>query len=502
MQIPLTGGAYKSRSLIAAAQRSVNLYLEENPPASQAPFPFTLYPRAGLRRLATPTQIGIGRGLYADSRGNLYAVVGQIVYYVDPNFGMTQIGQIDLGTSICSMADNGTQVLLVDGTAKGYTIDIASKIFNQISDPAFYGGDRVVYVQTVFALNRPGTNQWYISGSNALTWDSLDFGQKTSSADPLVAVAALNNYVWLLGTLAGEVWYFSGDGQFPWQIQPGVTIMHGLAAKWSLCGTDAALFWITQDRDGPPWVAMGTTDYSVKRISTHAIEYEIQNYARWDDCVGTIYQKLGHTFVVLHFPSANKTWCWDVENGEWNQWSSVDPTGTHNRWKMMLAQYAYKTNVGLDWQRGFVYAIDDNYVYDDDGPIVCVRGFPHLTKSRFNRASYPGFVADMQTGTVRNQMAVPFLQPGSPFSSGFSSGFGPFAAQNVPSVRLRISRDRGYTFGNPRTKSLGTTGQASLMLKWLLGGMSRDIVYELEWMQLTRTALNGAYLMPPEEAET
>jgi hypothetical protein len=110
----------------------------------------------GLRRLATPPTPGIGRGLYQDSQGNLYCVVGNVVYYVDPNFHLTAVGAIAPGTSICSMADNGTTMILVDGTPAGYTIDVQSKVMAPIVDAAFYGGDRVDYVRTVFALNRPG----------------------------------------------------------------------------------------------------------------------------------------------------------------------------------------------------------------------------------------------------------------------------------------------------------------------------------------------------------
>jgi hypothetical protein len=61
--IYLTGGAYRNRSLIANAQRCVNLYLEKNEEASQSPVPFTLYTRPGLRKLMDAPTIGNGRCL-------------------------------------------------------------------------------------------------------------------------------------------------------------------------------------------------------------------------------------------------------------------------------------------------------------------------------------------------------------------------------------------------------------------------------------------------------
>lgn len=496
--IPLITGAYRARSLIANAQRSRNLYLEKNP--EDSPFPFTLYPRAGLRLLQAPPQFGIGRGLYQDSQGQLFAVIGTTVYYIDPNFAFTAIGAITAGTSICSMADNGITVLMVDGTTAGYQIDVASKAFSTISDMSFYGGDRVDYLRTVFAINRPGTKQFYISGSNAATWDPLDFGEKTSSADPLVAAAALNDQLWLLGTRRGEVWYFSGDALFPFQQMPNVIIEHGLAAKYSLGQTDKFLFWITQDKDGKPWIARGGVDYSVVRVSTPAIEAEIQGYNKWDDAVGYCYQQFGHTFYDIVFPSADKTWSFDLSTEQYAEYTSIDNNGVHHRMRGFLSAYAYRTNVMLDWQTGNLYALDPTYFTDNLQPIVCTRGFPHLG-SNSDRVSYPWFTADMDCGQVPGLMDAEGVAL-SPWSQGFSNGFGPFYAQNIPQVSMRMSRDRGNTFGNARMKSLGTTGQFNKILRWDNNGEARDAVFELEWAIPGRTALNGAFIAPPEQAES
>lgn len=49
--IPLTSGAYSSQSVIANAQRCVNLYPESNPKATNPPVPVTHYQRPGLVRI-------------------------------------------------------------------------------------------------------------------------------------------------------------------------------------------------------------------------------------------------------------------------------------------------------------------------------------------------------------------------------------------------------------------------------------------------------------------
>lgn len=444
-----------------------------------------------------------GTGEYQDSTGQLFAVSGAAVYYVDANFVMTQIGTIDAGTSIVSMADNGTTILLVDGTTKGYLIDIESKAFSQISDPAFYGADHVDYIRTVFVLNRPGTVQFYISGSLTTTFDPLDFGQKTSSADPLVIAAALNDQIWLLGTRRGEVWYFSGDALFPFQQLPGVIIEHGCGAVYSTATTDKNMFWLTQDKDGKPWIAKGGTDYSVLRISTHALEEEIQEYVRWDDAVGYTYQIFGHTFYDIVFPSADRTWSFDLSTEEWNQYVSIDVNGKEHRMKGFLAAYAYNTNVMIDWKNGNLYSLDPNYFADDLDPIKCVRGFPHVGAGA-QRVIYPGFIADMDVGQVKG-LTFDEKAYQSPWSAGFSDGFGPFysAGDRIPQVSCRFSASRGNTWSDRRQRSLGATGQYLKVLKWANWGEARDGVFELEWAVPCKTALNCGYLSPlPEVAES
>lgn len=501
-RIALTSGGYQSRSLIANAQRSVNLYIEANPPETNAPVPFTLYPRPGLRLLVEAPTFGIGRNVYADSQGNGYMVAGQTVYYVDPSFNLQAIGSIAAGTSIVSMSDNGVTILLVDGTTAGYTIDIQSKAFSTISDIAFYGGNWVNYVRTFFLLNKPGTKEFYISGSNAVTWDALDFGIKTSSADPLLAAAALNDQVWLLGTKRGEVWYYSGQVDFPFQQLPNVVIEHGVAATYSIGQSDKFLFWLTQDKDGKPWIAQGAADYSVTKISTFAIDDEIRKYTKWSDAVGYTYQVLGHLFYQIDFPSADKSWVFDKSNDQWNEYSSIDINGNHHRLNGFLSAYMYNQNVMIDWKTGNLYAFDPDTFTDNTFPVVCIRGFPHLGANG-NELSYPGFMADMDVGEVPN-MLIDDDGTGvvRAFSEAFSSAFGPFVPQGTPVVTMRFSNTRGKSYGNKRPRSLGTTGQYGQILKWDSMGIARDGVFELEFAVPCKTALNGAFLWPePEQAE-
>jgi hypothetical protein len=159
-RIALAGAAYVERSGISSNQECVNLYAESNAADPQAPAPFTYYPTPGSTLITQGIQEKV-RCTYRTSTGKAYVVIGPNVYILNFN-ALLQIGVIPDNQSQCYMADNGSVLVLVDGTS-GWVIDLSTNQFNIITDPSFYGADFVVNQDTFFIFNRPGTNQFYIS---------------------------------------------------------------------------------------------------------------------------------------------------------------------------------------------------------------------------------------------------------------------------------------------------------------------------------------------------
>lgn len=180
MKIPLQGGAYSARSVIANAQRCINLYEEKNSP--DAPNQFTYYPTPGLTLLATaPNNQPIrAAGNYRASNGDLYIVAGNMVYYVNPSWVFTVLGTITTSIGPVSFADNGIVIVLVDNTTNGYAIDMLSRAFGMINSPFFYGATKTDYIDTFLLFNLMGTNQWYS------TLSEVSFLQLTSAIGALI----------------------------------------------------------------------------------------------------------------------------------------------------------------------------------------------------------------------------------------------------------------------------------------------------------------------------
>lgn len=161
-RVSLLGGAYQALSVIANAQRCINLYPEANP-RGDSPVPITHYLTPGLELLTPGPSASTVRCTYRSSKGDPYAVIGSAVYFVNPDWTLTSVGNITSGTTPVVMADNGLAIVIVDGSPSGWAIDMTTKQFGQITGTAFYGATRADYIDTFLIFNRPGTSQMYIS---------------------------------------------------------------------------------------------------------------------------------------------------------------------------------------------------------------------------------------------------------------------------------------------------------------------------------------------------
>lgn len=558
-RVALDGGFYQAKSVIANAQRCVNLYPELNQP--DAPTKVTTYLTPGLTLLALPPVAGPSRLNYRASNGDFYRVVGSNVYYVDPSWTHTLVGTIANLPSMCSMADDGLVIALVDGSTAGYAIDMTTRQFGTITSPNFYGADRTDYLDTFLLFNRPKTNQFYISASepdynilaapfgsvdsgtidggtlyvdgtyvtvpliggsgtgavatvvvlggivtgvtlssggtgyiigDALSasntdlggsgsgfvytvntiggnaFDPLDIAGKVGYSDLLSTLIVMYQQIWLIGTLTSEVWQNTGAADFTFQECYGQAIInYGTSAIYSVCQQDINTFWLSQSREGQAIVVKGT-GYAASRISTYAIENEFSTYSTISDAIGFIYQQEGHSFYFLTFPTANKTWVYDISSELWHERAWLDAQGNFHRHRANCGANVYgKIAVG-DWQNGNLYAFDLKNYTDNGTPIPRIRSFPHSVNES-NRISYMAFSADMDVG----QSLLPV---------------------DNPVVSLRWSDDRGVSYSNALEQSLGNTGQYKTNLQWNRLGMARDRVFELSWSCNAKTALQGAWI--------
>jgi hypothetical protein len=503
MKTPILGSAYVARSVNAADNRCVNLFPEIVPEGGKEPAFLQRAP--GLTRLAT---VGIGpvRGMWAFG-GFGYVVSGPTLFQVNSNWVARAIGPI-AGTGSVSMADNGTQ-LFIAANPQGYIYNADTNVFQQIDDPDFPGAGTVGYLDGYFVFNEPNSQKiWVTSLLDGTSIDPLEFASAEGSPDDVVAIFVDHRELWVYGTNSTEVWYNAGTLDFPLARIQGAYNELGCAAPYSIAKMDNQIYWLGKDARGQGMV-FRAAGYMGQRISTHAIEWQMQQYSNLEDAVGYTYQQDGHSFYVLNFPTADTTWVFDVATGAWHERASFQ-NGQFNRHRGNSQMFFNATNVVGDYQNGKIYKYDLEK-YDDDGqPQKWLRSWRALPTGANNltRTVQHALQLDCETGVGLSGPASPdtiYLQTETGDYLITEDGdfliaddLAPATQGADPQVMLRWSDDGGHTWSNEHWKSMGKIGRYGFRTIWRRLGATmkiRDRVYEVSGTDPVRIYIMGAELI-------
>jgi hypothetical protein len=446
MRIPFLGGSGTHRSVTVNAERTVNLFPALTPDGKA---PMVLYGTPGLTRLAETTAEA-GRGLYV-AAGRLFAVVGATLYEISSAGAATVRGTLTTVSGPVSMADNGTVLVVVDG-AHGYQFTLATNAFAQITDPDWPAATHIAFHDGYFVLNRSGTGQFVITSLYGIDVDPLDFATAEGAPDDTVSLLVDHRELWLFGDETTEVWFNSGAADFPFARLDGAFLEQGCAAPFSPAKIDNAVYWLSKDRNGHGHV-MRAQGYQPQIVSTRAVEHAIQGYGTISDARAYTYQQDGHSFYVLTFPTADRTWVYDVATQLWHErasWSS----GEH-RHRGECYAFAFGKHLVLDYSNGRIYELDLDAYTDDGEPLRALRRTQHQSAEGM-RLFWASLQVEMESGV------------------GLSSGQG-----SDPQAMLRWSDDGGRTWSSEHWRSMGRLGEYRTRAIWRRLGQSRDRVFEL-----------------------
>jgi hypothetical protein len=507
---PILGQSYVARSVNAADNRMINLFPEVIPEGGKEPGWLQRAP--GLRLLAT---IGTGpiRGVwaFASSSSVAFVVSGNELYKINTSYNATLLGSVS-GSGPVSMADNGTQ-LFVACDPDSYIYNNSTDVFSPISDPDFPGAKVVGYLDGYFVFIEPNSQKiWVTTLLDGTSIDPLDFASAEGSPDGVVGMIVDHREVWVYGTNSVEVWYNTGASDFPLQRIQGAFNEIGCAATYSVAKLDNGLFWLGADSRGQG-IVYRANGYNGQRISTHAVEWHIQSYGNISDAVAYTYQQDGHSFYVLTFPSANKTWVYDVAAQAWHERAS----GNENQYRHRSnCQMAFDSEIVVgDFENGNIYAFDMT-VYADNGAIQkWLRSWRALPPGQNNlkRTAHHSLQLDCESGVgldyldplgpveIENLYDLLLLEDGGELLT--EAGDGILLNETKwgmmqPQVMLRWSDDGGHTWSSEHWAPMGAIGQFSQRVFWRRLGMTlklRDRVYEISGTDPVKIAIMGAELI-------
>lgn len=466
------GPSYTLQSKNVDAQRCVNLFPEINQLGTGKEREVaSLVPTPGLTKRVT---LAIGnecRGVHGTSTGELYAVAYNRLYQIDSNWNATELGTITGTTSgPVSMADNGIQLVLVDGS-DGYAYNMSTDTFAQITDPDFRPADTVTYLDGYFIFNEVDTETFFISALKSVDFDALDIATAESKPDLIVGVISAFENLYVYGKETLEIYYNSGNVDFPFERIQGAVSGVGASAVHSIRALEDTICWLGGDKDGRG-IVYRLNGYRPVRISTPAIEQVIADRTQEEIAASTAwtYQQGGHHFYCLNIPGAESTWCFDLSTGLWHERTYLGTFG-QERHRVEASTVAFGRNVVVDYSNSNVYTLDSGVYTDDGESIARMRTAPHISKN-MKRIFHNMFQLDLEPGVGLD---------------GTGEGTNPKAT-------LEWSDDGGHSWSSARTREIGRIGEKARRVIWRRLGSSFDRVYRVTITDPVKVVLIGAQL--------
>jgi len=357
----------------------------------------------------------------------------------------------------------------------GHTIHDYWK-FDVSVDSAFYVPIIPAYQDNYGIYIKQQSDIFYISSINDFSVvNALDFARTSSLPDNLVAAISIREEVWFFGRDTIQVWYNTGAEYFPFQPRTNLVITYGCAAPYSLArGHNNLLFWLARNSEGGLIVAMSQS-YDVVPISTEPINVELRSYSVIDDAIGFVHQWNGHIFYVLTFPTADRTWVYDITTQAWHERRSrlannLPASNEYRQGRWRANSFVYFDNKYLvgDFESGKVYELSDEY-YTEDGEIITCERTGRILENILNRLILYSLQIDFEAG------------------KGLTTGQG-----SEPKVMLQISRDGGVTWASELWKTLSKIGKYKARAKWNRLGSSRAPVFRIRMTDPTYRVVLGA----------
>ena len=468
------GSFNRALSPIADIENTMNMYLEkaESPGAIA---PLVLYSIPGFENISTASA-GFGRAhIFIGMRE--FFIFGTSLIEAN-HFGvMTVRGTVALDgnpATICGNGDAGGELFITSGGV-GYLYTLATDVLTTI---ALLNPFTSVQATATMGCSMDGYFIWldavhgfvFFSGLNdGTTWDPTQYIQRSQAPDPWVAIGVSNKYLYLLGDQTGEVWYNAGTFPIPFVPASAGLFNYGCVAPFSLHVVGSYLVWVGQTANGSGAV-LRITGLRPEEISTDALRIEFASYQSLADGIGDSHDVGGHSFYTVTFPSANRTWAFDMTTPSWcgrGFWNST--IFSYDAWRPGFHAFAFGEDRFLDLKGAGLYRMRNDLATDLDGNgIRWERTAPAMVNQ--NLMMYYGTLEVIaQTGI------------------GSSTGQGA-----DPQMMMRQSNDGGRTWGVEAWRSMGKIGQYDKTIMWNRGGRARKRTYQIAGSDPVRVMIAGA----------
>ena len=463
-----------SRSQVATndAQRTVNFYLEKSD-SRGATTDVSLCPWPGVE-LIVATNSSDGRA-HIFILGREFAVQGSSLIEYDSDGVPTFRGTVAVDTNpatISSNGDGGDQLFITSGS-NGYLFTLSTNAFAAI--PALAGiatmGDQL---DGYFLAIDAATGTLYSSELEAgATWNTgVMFAQRNSAPDPWVAMKVKGKLIYLQGTQTSEIWFNNGSSPFPFAPHPSGNQPYGTGAAFSVAVCGDSILWLAASKDGKGTVKRAA-GFTPEDIASYEVAFALNGYTVTSDARGDGFSYNGHDFYILSFPTANHTWCYDLQMQVWFELGSWDPAHTANDYGVYRPRY----HVVAFGEHRWLHATGTGLYRmvplgtDVDGLSIRRERIGPTLEAENERMFFSQFELDLEPGL------------------GLTTGQG-----SDPQVMLQMSNDGGKTWGTERWRSAGKIGQYAARVMWDRLGAARRRVFKIVMTDPIPWRITNAYV--------
>lgn len=343
--MPLLPMARQSADADYNGERLVNYFLRPSEGVSKG---------ALIGRSGAVAQVDLGGPVRAciDFAGVLYAVANGKLWNVQ-GATATEVGSVGTSASV-SVATSGTEIALIVGTTY-YVSDgvaVASYATGEVTTPRY-----VAYQDGYFIVageNATRKDVITVSGlDDGTAFAGLDFATAESQSDEIRGIISDHGELWLLGAKSIEIWYNSGNADFPFARNPGATTERGCYSNSTIAKEDNSVFWIGNDK------IVYRSQGSVPRvISTREIEDTLRDYEIHS---AMTFEERGHKFYAIRLIGTS-TLVYDITTQLWHERATLTE---YDPWFITCGvEVGGEQLFGTD--TGKIVALD-RYEYTDDG---------------------------------------------------------------------------------------------------------------------------------------
>lgn len=419
------------------ATRLINCACEHAGEEGRARFP--IYAAPGTDEWLALTAEGVVRA-WIEVDGALYVVAGVSLckIAVDGTFSVLDtVGGADV-SKLCTMARNRKATPQIGIVVDNFFYIVESDVVTEVTDVDLEPDiNSIVCHDGYFVLLCDSGKFQITSIDEGTTIDALDFSTASADADKGTRVAVRNRDLILMGPESIEFWQDTG-GTFPYERTTSSVGKHsGLLAADSVAQIEETIAFVATDKT----VRM-LEGYSMRRISTHAVERSIAADTSPETITALSWSYEGHVYYQISGESF--TWIYDHTLGTWTEAKSYGLE--RSRLKRYISFNGW--HLFSDYATGRIFKRSRSYYEEADYPIVweihvaAIHDHPNILK---HNALY----LDVMTGE----------QP-VPGEEHF--------------IMLDWSDDGGKTWSTQRLLSLGTQGQRNVSVKTFRLGKSKE----------------------------